>query len=353
VDAHLGIPGIHVGPFPHRIPEAVADRVFDAQGDEFQALQGGLDGSHIDPDGAAHVEMLRPIHLAGLAVDVLFLGVFAEGQLEQEAGGDAGMEIGQHHRFPGAPAGDPAGDDADIAGPGGGQVFGEQGFQAPGTGGEQFKHGRLSVRARGPVQRQKRGKRKKGGGVGQASERLEHGQEDHGKKDQHRQFVKPAEPAVAASVGPRGEVRQQAPAIGVVEHQHQHQGKFGVNPGPLDSKAQPHPGAENHRQNAQGRHEAVQLARHEQEPVPFRPAIGGHHGQIDENPGQVEKTGVPADHKGDVQGFENVIDHEGAPEGGGGGRTAGPAIRPGAYCAPDRPIPGRRPGNAGGNPARS
>jgi hypothetical protein len=82
--------------------------------------------------------------------------------------------------------------------------------------------------------------------------------------------------------------------------------------------------------HAQRRHEAVQLARHQQQALALGQRAGRHHRQVDEDARQVEQAGKPAGDEDDVQG----LDPEHA--------EIIPRQRRGA-CLPDPPPPGDGP----------
>jgi hypothetical protein len=82
-----------------------------------------------------------------------------------------------------------------------------------------------------------------------------------------------------------------------------HQGGLGVQPAAREAIAEPQPKAKPDRQHAERGDEAVQLARHQQQPLAFGPAVGRNHGQVDEDARQVEQPGEPADDEDDVEGF--------------------------------------------------
>ncbi len=77
-----------------------------------------------------------------------------------------------------------------------------------------------------------------------------------------------------------------------------------MQPAAAVAKTQPQPQSQSDGQHAQRRHEAVQLAGHEQQTLTLGRAVGRHHGQIDEQARQIEQTGKPADDEEQVQGLE-------------------------------------------------
>ncbi|MPN04995.1 hypothetical protein SDC9_152244 [bioreactor metagenome] len=68
-------------------------------------------------------------------------------------------------------------------------------------------------------------------------------------------------------------------------------------------KPQPQPGR--HRQDAERRHELVELDRHQQQTFALGNAVGRHHRQIDVDARQVEQAGEPGNHHPDVQGLHD------------------------------------------------
>lgn len=106
---------------------------------------------------------------------------------------------------------------------------------------------------------------------------------------------------MVARVAVGGEQLDQAAAIQVVCDQHQHQHKFGVQPAAAEAVAQPQPGAEQQREQADRRDEAVQLALHQFQPRDLGRL--GRHRMVDEQTRQIEQPGEPADDEDDVKRF--------------------------------------------------
>ena len=74
-----------------------------------------------------------------------------------------------------------------------------------------------------------------------------------------------------------------------------------------DAVAQPQNKPQRHRWQHQHAGKAVELARHQQQPLAFGMAVGRHHGQVDEQPREVEQAGEPAGNEDDVEGLDPEI----------------------------------------------
>ena len=86
-------------------------------------------------------------------------------------------------------------------------------------------------------------------------------------------------------------------------HEADDQRDFGMQPAAGKSIAKPHPQAQPHGEHTDGRDEAVELSRHQQQAFPLGDAIDGHHRKVHENSWQVEQPGEPADDENDMKGL--------------------------------------------------
>lgn len=94
---------------------------------------------------------------------------------------------------------------------------------------------------------------------------------------------------------------EQLAAIKMVADQEQHQRQFDVQPYARVAVTQPQPNAEQQRQRADGCHETVQLARHQQQARML--FFARNHGQIDENARQVKQACKPTGDEDYVKRF--------------------------------------------------
>ena len=94
MEAHLRFAGIDARPLSRFGPEAVADRILDAQRDEFQALEWALDRRDIDTDRLFRAAPAFPGGFVSQLVDVIFRRIAPVGDLPEDARGDARVQIG-------------------------------------------------------------------------------------------------------------------------------------------------------------------------------------------------------------------------------------------------------------------
>jgi hypothetical protein len=111
-------------------------------------------------------------------------------------------------------------------------------------------------------------------------------------------------------------------------HQH-HQQQLGVHPA-LPVMPQP---SHSHRPSSSAgtisRLEAVELARHQQQPLALGVAVGRHHGQVHEDARQVEQAREPARDEDDVEGLDPEIRTAHARRDYGGTQKKRPRHEPG------------------------
>ncbi len=91
MNPHIGALGIDGGAFATRGTEAITDRIFDGQADEFEAAHRRFDAVGFDFDGAFHRKISRPINFVGQLVEVFFVTIIAAAQAQQNTAGDAAM----------------------------------------------------------------------------------------------------------------------------------------------------------------------------------------------------------------------------------------------------------------------
>ena len=134
------------------------------------------------------------------------------------------------------------------------------------------------------------------------SERFDDNEDRDRKQQQHGYFVEPAVPGMRAAVGAVFEFFQQRAACMMIADCEDDQRQLGMQPSSLEAVAEPQPDAQRERGNHQHRHEAVQLAAHQQQ------ARGGDGlgllRQVDEDARQVEQAGKPRGDEDDVKGFD-------------------------------------------------
>jgi hypothetical protein len=107
----------------------------------------------------------------------------------------------------------------------------------------------------------------------------------------------------------RIEAPQQRAAGMVVADHPEHEHELGVHPAAAatDAVAEPQQQAERERRHHQQAREAVQPARHQQQPLALGVAVGRDHGEIDEQSWQVEQAGEPAGHEHQVAGLQPEV----------------------------------------------
>src|SRR6266571_414976 len=141
VDAHLGRARVHVGPAPAVGAKAVAHRVLDAQGGEFEALQRRAARVDVDANALSLAEPVGPAQRERRFVDVLFAAAGSAGKPHQHAGCEPRLEVGAQAGPHVAFERDPARNRSDLLRAELLQLVGEERFEASGAGSEESLRG--------------------------------------------------------------------------------------------------------------------------------------------------------------------------------------------------------------------
>ena len=105
VDADVRIGFVYAGALALAAAEAVAQAVFDFEGGKVEAFHAGAFAFHFDFEGLPGMKPVFPTNAFGGAVNVVFAAVGLFGQLQQDAAGGAGVEVGAVGGFEAALAG--------------------------------------------------------------------------------------------------------------------------------------------------------------------------------------------------------------------------------------------------------
>lgn len=134
-------------------------------------------------------------------------------------------------------------------------------------------------------------------------ERSYDNQDDDGDQQQDGKFIEVAVVHVAARIAAGAEIQNEAVAHAVVHHEQQHQSEFGVHPAGthvVPNVETDEPDTEQDGGNRGGRANAIdQLAFHDDETIPA--GLVFSHGVVDEQAGQIEDSGEPADNRDDMK----------------------------------------------------
>src|SRR5262245_38278715 len=137
MNAHIGRCAVDARPFAERIPEAVADRVLDAQRGELEALERALLRRQIDAQRALEREVARPIERLGRAVDVFLAAIPEVADQPKYPRHHPRPETGPLTHVPAAAAGNAAGHFGKLAGAERTQLLQQQILKSPRRGGEE------------------------------------------------------------------------------------------------------------------------------------------------------------------------------------------------------------------------
>ena len=100
INAHVGPGGVHIGTLTAFVAKAVGYRVFDFEGRKVQAGQWAVLRRDVDFESLLGREPDFPGHFAGGVVQVVFVAVIGDRQLDQHALGQAAVQVDAHRIAP-------------------------------------------------------------------------------------------------------------------------------------------------------------------------------------------------------------------------------------------------------------
>lgn len=126
--------GIHGRAFPSGILKAIADRILDLERHKIQALQRASVRAHLHFDALLRGKPILPADGVRRAVHIVFIAIGSFRNPQEDAAGDAALQIHPITKGEGAAKGHASGRGLDAGGAQVGEFVGEDRFESAGAG---------------------------------------------------------------------------------------------------------------------------------------------------------------------------------------------------------------------------